>query len=374
MTFDFKSLARLKKVAAVAIILGAGLFLAPSSNAQYRLILDVGDTLAPIGLQDTKVPIYLTSSFTPANYDTVVGLNIWIMCDRPDILKFEGNPGTRIDTTYWKCLTYQGPNCIDSVQTIPSASWNFIHIDTIDILIGNFDTVGTRLSGWELVSSVSLTGSGTDINVVALADNTPVGGPFRPGLVPPFNSAIPLLKLNADVFAIPDTMQDRTVNLLVQYQVLNHISFSRPNGTSIGIGYTPFLDSNLFVCTSWAGETCLIWDRTSLPPYDSLEVVPDSIPFLDTNKVIIQHGSLTIEEAPPWVCGNVNGSPNGAVNVVDVTYLVNYLFKGGPPPIPVLIVGNVNCTPGPGFNVNVVDLTYLVNYLFRGGPIPCAAC
>jgi hypothetical protein len=371
MTFDFKSLARLKMAAVIACILCAGSLIAPSSNAQFKLILDVGDTTAPLGLHNTKVPVYLTSPFS-APYDTVVGLNIWIQCDRPDILTFQGDPGTRIDTTYWKCLTYQGANCVDSVQTIPSAQWNFIHVDTVAILIGNFDTVGTRLSGWELVSAVSLTGTGTDINVVALADNSPIGGPYRPGLLPPFSSAIPLLKLNADVLSIPDTMQDRTVNLLVQYSILDHISFSRPNGTSIGIAYKQYLDTNLWVCTSWAGENCLIWERTSFPPFDSMEVIQDSFPYLDTTKVIISHGSLTIEEPPPWVCGNVNGTVSGAVNVSDITYLVRYLFRGGPAPVPVLAVGNVNCTASGA--VNVADVTYLVKFLFQSGPPLCPTC
>jgi len=63
------------------------------------------------------------------------------------------------------------------------------------------------------------------------------------------------------------------------------------------------------------------------------------------------------------ICGDVDGS--GAVNVGDMTYLVNYLFRGGPSPDPIE-VADVNASGG----VNVADLTYLVNYLFRGGPPP----
>ena len=59
---------------------------------------------------------------------------------------------------------------------------------------------------------------------------------------------------------------------------------------------------------------------------------------------------------------------SGAINVSDLTYLVAYLFQGGPPPI-CLPEGDVN---GSGA-INVADLTYLVAYLFTGGPppIPC---
>jgi hypothetical protein len=69
---------------------------------------------------------------------------------------------------------------------------------------------------------------------------------------------------------------------------------------------------------------------------------------------------------PEYIAGDVNHS--GAVNGLDVVYLVNY-FKGGPPP-PLEIDGfypeadaNGNC------QVNGLDVVYLVNF-FKGGPPP----
>jgi hypothetical protein len=55
---------------------------------------------------------------------------------------------------------------------------------------------------------------------------------------------------------------------------------------------------------------------------------------------------------------------NGSVNVADVTFLVKYLFQGGPAPTCV-DEGNVNDAG----SINVSDVTYLVKYLFQGGPI-----
>jgi hypothetical protein len=63
--------------------------------------------------------------------------------------------------------------------------------------------------------------------------------------------------------------------------------------------------------------------------------------------------------------GNVDGDPNHRVNVADLTYLVDYLFRTGPLP-PCSEEGNVNGDS----NINVADVTYLVDYLFRGGPAP----
>ena len=59
-------------------------------------------------------------------------------------------------------------------------------------------------------------------------------------------------------------------------------------------------------------------------------------------------------------CGDVDS--NGAVNVADPTYLIDYLFFDGPPP-PVMEAANVDGEGG----INVADYTYLVDYLFFGG-------
>jgi hypothetical protein len=61
--------------------------------------------------------------------------------------------------------------------------------------------------------------------------------------------------------------------------------------------------------------------------------------------------------------GDVNADGNVAIS--DVVYLVNYLFKSGPEPIP-LETGDVN-----GNNeATISDAVYLVNYLFKSGNPP----
>lgn len=54
-----------------------------------------------------------------------------------------------------------------------------------------------------------------------------------------------------------------------------------------------------------------------------------------------------------------------SVDVGDVVFAVNYLFKSGMPPDP-LETGDCNCDQ----KVNVGDVVYLINYLFKGGPPP----
>jgi hypothetical protein len=62
--------------------------------------------------------------------------------------------------------------------------------------------------------------------------------------------------------------------------------------------------------------------------------------------------------------GEVNGMV--PVNIFDVTYLVSYLYKGGPAPVPYEICSgdaNGDCL------VNIFDITGLIVHLYSGGPI-----
>jgi len=75
----------------------------------------------------------------------------------------------------------------------------------------------------------------------------------------------------------------------------------------------------------------------------------------------------TIFVNPPVVykCGDANGDKS--VNVGDAVYVINYVFKGGPAPTPVVGAGDANCDHA----VNVGDAVYIINYVFKGGPAPC---
>ncbi len=61
--------------------------------------------------------------------------------------------------------------------------------------------------------------------------------------------------------------------------------------------------------------------------------------------------------------GDVNN--NGSVNLLDVTFLINFLYKSGAQP-PCRQQADVN---GNGV-VNLLDITYLINFLYKSGPAP----
>jgi hypothetical protein len=84
---------------------------------------------------------------------------------------------------------------------------------------------------------------------------------------------------------------------------------------------------------------------------------------LDLSFVITGH-----EGEPPSHCGDVTN--DGVVDAGDVVYMVNYLYRSGPIPMPQQCVGDVN-------NDNVVDagdVVYLINYLYRSGTAPDPNC
>ncbi len=53
------------------------------------------------------------------------------------------------------------------------------------------------------------------------------------------------------------------------------------------------------------------------------------------------------------------------INILDLTFLVDRIFRGGPPPITIQ-AGDLNAD----FAVNINDLTYIIDFIFRGGPPP----
>jgi hypothetical protein len=65
----------------------------------------------------------------------------------------------------------------------------------------------------------------------------------------------------------------------------------------------------------------------------------------------------------PIARGDANA--DGAIDLDDAVYILNYLFKAGPAPFP-FDAGDANCD---GI-IDVRDAVYLLNYLFKGGPPP----
>ena len=82
--------------------------------------------------------------------------------------------------------------------------------------------------------------------------------------------------------------------------------------------------------------------------------------FADTTSYCIYHFDT-------YICGNINH--RGSIDISDLVWLVDFMFKEGVPPVTYL-AGDLDCNGV----VEITDLVYLVNYMFKEGPEPCAGC
>ncbi|MFH2037065.1 MAG: C25 family cysteine peptidase, partial [Candidatus Zixiibacteriota bacterium] len=64
-----------------------------------------------------------------------------------------------------------------------------------------------------------------------------------------------------------------------------------------------------------------------------------------------------------YKCGDADD--NLTINILDITYNINFLYKGGSAPDPI-IIGDAD---GNG-TINILDITYLISYLYKSGPEP----
>jgi PKD repeat protein len=75
---------------------------------------------------------------------------------------------------------------------------------------------------------------------------------------------------------------------------------------------------------------------------------------------VLVEGTISIA-----TCDRGDANLDGAINILDVTNLIDWLYQGGWwPPDP--ICGDVNADG----TINILDITYLINYLYKGGPPP----
>ena len=235
----------------------------------------------------------------------------------------------------------------------------------------DIDTTGTLIAGWEYIESQSLSGNGTDLLIIGIADIP--GGLITPGFAP--QSGGTFCNLLADVLDVPDTLTVRTVSLSINTLFIDNFNIVMADPSWSPWTYETYWYTIGWICTEWDIDTtqnppdtldCLSWQRTSLPPWDSIEVVLDSNAVLDTTRICITDGSLEVLQS--YVCGDANADGT-AGNILDLTFLVDRIFRGGPQSDPP-VASDLNCDGGYG---NILDLTLMVDRIFRSGPPVCSA-
>lgn len=94
---------------------------------------------------------------------------------------------------------------------------------------------------------------------------------------------------------------------------------------------------------------------------DGIPDVSDNCPLIYNPNQQDSNGN-GIGDACEYICGDLND--DGVANILDITFLISYLFRGGPAPNP-LASADVNCSGG---YINVVDITYMINTIYKHGP------
>jgi hypothetical protein len=116
------------------------------------------------------------------------------------------------------------------------------------------------------------------------------------------------------------------------------------------------------------GETPIIWEKTMITyldrawPLDAGDIDDDG--DIDVFAASSYDGTNEVKWWENCLCGDANGDKK--IDVSDVIFLINYLFKGGTTPDPLGV-----CDVDRDDNVSVSDVIYLINYLFKAGPKPC---
>ncbi|MCH7691664.1 MAG: hypothetical protein IIA17_11570, partial [candidate division Zixibacteria bacterium] len=313
-------------------LLAAPVMNSPSENRVCEVTIDVGDTTAYPNTTNNVIPITIDNPV-----DTIVGFQLWIQLDRPpDIMIFQTDTVLEFDTTHWRCNAYSGLNCIDSTFVPFDSVWDFFHVDTFEVERANIDTAGTLVAGWEYVNASSLSGNGTDLLITGIADLP--GGPITPGFAPQTGGT--LINMLADVLDVSDTVTNRIVNLIINTVFVPNFNIVLADLSWSPWTYETYWDTIGFVCNEWLIDTtqdppdtieCLSWQHTAGPPWDSIEVVLDSIISLDTSRICITDGSL--EVLLSYICGDANGDGT-AGDILDLIFLVDRIFRGGPGSVP----------------------------------------
>jgi hypothetical protein len=294
--------------------------------------------------------------------------------------KVPGPPGFMFGPTYGTKIQYRIFNDTDTSMTVRGlqfmSSVTHIDIDTASYPMSGFgDTVPDFVlnagESWDTVLDVSLFKSNQ---------------PLSPGFILAQGVAFldpeetPFLQEHEelDVTGIPVyTVNAGSVNNDMAIDVCNLSDFYPLTQCSVEVAVTPSFVSSITPTVSATSPQDIPPAHTGTADF-LFDIAPSAVPGDSQHIVFTVRNSQGEESTREFalvvfsesccigIRGNVDGDIGDNTNVADLTYLVDFLFRGGPAP-PCLDEADVD---GGGGSPNVADLTYLVDYLFRGGPPP----
>ncbi|MFH2049315.1 MAG: PKD domain-containing protein [bacterium] len=153
----------------------------------------------------------------------------------------------------------------------------------------------------------------------------------------------------------PDGVEDGVTGVTYQFSTVS----SDPEGNDVYYRYD-FGDNTV---TDWLG------------PYTSGDICTASHAYATSGNYGIiaqakdswdyESGWSPVSEIKIWdyMVGDANG--NNIINILDIVYLIEFLYKNGPAPDP-FAAGDANYT----ITVNILDIVYLIEFLYKDGPAP----
>jgi hypothetical protein len=112
-----------------------------------------------------------------------------------------------------------------------------------------------------------------------------------------------------------------------------------------------------------------------------LQILMKASAFLGTYPLFWDTDTYTYSVTGDWIAGGsfqqdgnvvVVGHTSGdanfdhAINIFDATYLISYLYLGGPAPVPVSETGDADASGA----INILDVSRIVSFLYLDGPAP----
>jgi len=108
-------------------------------------------------------------------------------------------------------------------------------------------------------------------------------------------------------------------------------------------------------------------DSGFLPPGGDFVLIPWDTNFAATGFAPRFRSTVITVIPVKYVCGNVDGSIDGGIDISDLTALIDYLYISFTPPAG---LGMANLDNSPGNGIDISDLSALISYLYLGGRLP----
>lgn len=184
-----------------------------------------------------------------------------------------------------------------------------------------------------------------------------------------YDSTSRFLKVKTWVTAVVDTFANANAHL--RYAITeSHMSYSWEGQDSLqdivrkmlpsytGVVIPPlstgqtFVDSQSYTLSSgWVARKCQVVVFVQADNY--------------TGKPVFSCGNAGL--FPTYVFGDCTG--DSIANMLDIVFLINYVYKGGPVPNP---YGKGD--PNQDCKIDLFDIVYMINYVFKSGPAPLKGC